>query len=150
MKMNSIWLIVVLLCAPLCLSQEDGVYTKCYEKALIDEDNMLQNNDSDWNRAFNKDASCATLRTTDDDTLCCYMKIKFENEFLDETFTQTGCVEVSIKDVIYEDDGDFEDFLDRKEELIAKESNVDVKSLSIDCSAKFINLFTISLLLFLL
>ena len=105
---------------------------------------------SDWTRAYNDVSSCATLKT-DDDNLCCYMKIKFENEELDETFTQKGCIEIGFNETIdINDDDIFDAFLEYKENRIASVNNVEVDSLDIDCSAKFINIFILSLLLFLL
>ena len=147
MKMNSVYLLFVLLCLPLCLT--DDITQQCSQKSLLNG-NKLINSTTDWDRAYNDVASCATLTTESSDYFCCYMKIKFENEIFDEKFTQRGCIPVSYAYLINDDKDIFRSFLDNKESNISQASNVTVKSLDIDCSAKFINIFTLSLLLFLL
>ena len=151
MKMNSVYLLFVLLCLPLCLTQEydDILAQQCSQKSLLNG-NALIDNKTDWDRAYNDVASCATLTTENSDYFCCYMKIKFKNEVFDEKFTQRGCIPVSYAYLFTDDKDVFRSFLDDKESNISKASNVTVKSLDIDCSAKFINIFTLSLLLFLL
>ena len=151
--MNSIFLLFALLCVPLCLAQdveEKKTSIYCTDKSLLNGNALLYPG-SDVTLAYNKEASCATLQTTSNENICCYMKIKFENEYLDETFTQKGCIEVDLNHTVdINDDDRFEAFLDTKEAEISKASNVTVDKLSIDCSAKFIKIFTLSLLLFLL
>ena len=152
MRMNSVYLLFALLCLPFCLTQDDEneqLKLKCEDKALLSGNRLLKNQ-SDWNRAYNDVASCATLKTDDLSQFCCYMKIKFKNELLDEKFTQKGCIVVTADELVNDDKDIFKNFLEQKETDISSANNVDVKSLSIDCSAKFINIFTLSLLLFLL
>ena len=148
--MNSIYLLFALLCFPLCLAQDETAAVRCSDKSLL-TGNALTNNSADWTRAYNDVASCATLKTDSNDILCCYMKIKFDNDFYDETYTQKGCIEVRVNETVdINDDDRFDTFLENKESQIGKASNVEVDSLDIDCGAKFINIFTLSLLLFLL
>ena len=151
--MNSIFLLFALLCVPLCLAQdveEKKTSIYCTDKSLLNGNALLYPG-SDVTLAYNKEASCATLQTTSNENICCYMKIKFENEYLDETFTQKGCIEVNLNYTVdINDDDRFEAFLDAKEAEISKANNVTVDKLSIDCSAKFIKIFTLSLSLFLL
>ena len=147
--MNSIYLLFALLCFPLCLAQDEAVKVNCSDKSLLTGDALIKDA-TDWTRAYNDVASCATLKT-DNNILCCYMKIKFDNDFYDETYTQKGCIEVRVNETVdINDDDRFDTFLENKESQIAKASNVEIDSLDIDCGAKFINIFTLSLLLFLL
>ena len=148
--MNSIYLLFALLCFPLCLAQDETTAVRCSDKSLLTGD-ALTNNATDWTRAYNDVASCATLKTDSNNILCCYMKIKFDNDFYDETYTQKGCIEVRVNETVdINDDDRFDTFLENKESQIGKASNVEIDSLDIDCGAKFINIFTLSLLLFLL
>ena len=148
--MNSIYLLFALLCFPLCLAQDETAAVRCSDKSLL-TGNELINNATDWTRAYNDVASCATLKTDSNNILCCYMKIKFDNDLYDETYTQKGCIEVRVNETVdINDDDRFDTFLENKESQIGRASNVEVDSLDIDCGAKFINIFTLSLLLFLL
>ena len=149
MKMNSVYLLFALLCFPLCLAQETAL--KCADKTLFSSGYVLLNRTVDLTRAYNDVASCATLKT-DSNVLCCYMKIKFENLDYDQKYTQKGCVEVKTSDYFDINDEDrFDAFLETMEKGINdKNDRLEVDSLDIDCSAKFINIFTLSLLLFLL
>ena len=152
MKIKSVYLLFVLLCFPLWLAQddEDQLIQYCNQKSLL-SGNTFTYIGNDWDRAYNDVASYATLRTENNENFCCYMKIKFENELYDEKYTQWGCIEVSFFNLgSLSDDDVFKAFLDEKETNISRASNVTVKNLDIDCSAKFINIFTLSLLLFLL
>ena len=148
--MNSIYLLFALLCFPLCLAQDETTAVRCSDKSLLTGD-ALTNNATDWTRAYNDVASCATLKTDSNNILCCYMKIKFDNDLYDETYTQKGCIEVRVNETVdMNDDDRFDTFLENKESQIGQASNVEIDSLDIDCGAKFINIFTLSLLLFLL
>ena len=89
MKIKSVYLLFVLLCFPLCLAQddEDQLIQYCNQKSLL-SGNTFTYIGNDWDRAYNDVASYATLRTENNENLCCYMKIKFENELYDEKYTQ--------------------------------------------------------------
>lgn len=152
MKVNYVFLLIVLLAIPFCASQ---IY-KCIDKSLF-EDNYqynLKSNDADINFANNEVASCATLEPSRDDFVCCYIKLKIKNTLYDETYTQKGCQEMNLTTVINEESEDeFSNLLDWVEATINEKNskrNIEVKKLSIDCSSKFIQLAGISLLLLLL
>ena len=148
MKINSLVLLIALIAVPFC-----SAINVCSDKSIMDEDGILNNNQSDLNYAFNEVASCASLTTNSDSAICCYIKLKFKNELLDETFTQKGCIEVEISK-LQSEDPDFDDFLDQTEadieEVNGGENSIDVKSLSIDCSSKYLQLAGLVLLFFFL
>ena len=150
MKINSFLLLIALISAPFC-----SALNSCSEKKIVDIDYTLINTQSDINYAYNEAASCASLKP-DNDALCCYIKIKFKNEKMDETFTQKGCYEVGM-DVfqdIENDAYDFKDFKDNVEKGIEDkyggDDYINVKSLSIDCSSKYLHLAGLALLFFFL
>ena len=71
MKMNSVYLLFVLLCLPLCLTQDvidDIVAQQCSQKSLL-IGNTLTYTGTDWVRAYNDVASCATLRTENNENV---------------------------------------------------------------------------------
>ena len=154
MKINSFVILIALITAPFCLA-----LNKCREKAIIDEEtNKIINIQSDINYAYNEVASCASLQTepdpeTGEETLCCYVKLKFKNELLDETFTQKGCCEVETS-LLVSDDTEFGDLIDIVETDIENnhggDSVIDIKSLSIDCSSKYLHLAGLAILFFFL
>jgi len=149
MKVNYVILLVALLTIPFCVSE---IYS-CSDKAIIDKNFALTKSlDADYTGAYNKVSSCATLSTTNTDTACCYIKLKFKNELYDEKFTHKGCIEVSLENYLLED-ADFDKLIDDTEASINTHNgnrNITVDKLSIDCSSKFIQLAGISLLLLLL
>ena len=152
MKINLIVLLIALIAAPFC-----SALNSCEEKKIVNDDYSLINNQSDVNYAYNEAASCASLNTEKENALCCYIKIKFKNELIDETFTQKGCYEVEM-DVFQKIENDtyddFKEFKDEVEENIENknggEDNIDIKSLSIDCSSKYLHLAGLALLFFFL
>ena len=148
MKINSLVLLIALIAVPFC-----SAINSCSDKSIMDDNGILNNNQSDLNYAFNEVASCASLTTNSDSAICCYIKLKFKNELLDETFTQKGCAEVEIS-TLQSEDPDFDDFLDQTEadieEVNGGENSIDVKSLSIDCSSKYLQLAGLALLFFFL
>ena len=144
MKINSLVLLIALIAVPFC-----SAINVCSDKSIMDEDGILNNNQSDLNYAYNEVASCASLTTNSDSAICCYIKLKFKNEKLDETFTQKGCAEIGIIS-LQSEDPDFDDFLDLAETDIEEINGVDVKSLSIDCSSKYLQLAGLVLLFFFL
>ena len=148
MKINSLVLLIALIAVPFC-----SAINVCSDKSIMDEDGILNNNQSDLNYAYNEVASCASLTTNSDSAICCYIKLKFKNELLDETFTQKGCAELEIS-TLQDEDLDFDDFLEQIEadieEVNGGENSIDVKSLSIDCSSKYFQLAGLVLLFFFL
>ena len=146
MKINSFVLLIAFIAAPFC-----SALNSCQEKKIINDDGTLISNQSDINYAYNEVASCASLQTEEENTICCYVKIKFKNEKMDETFTQKGCGEVGIDELQNDDFGDLIDELETKiESQYGGEDNIDVKSLSVDCSSKYLNFAGLALLFFFL
>ena len=146
MKINLFIIFIALATAPLC-----AALGSCSDKSIFEDTTFKLNSiNSDVNLAYNGDASCATLRpdSTEDGKICCYVKVKFENKDLDETFTQKGCYEFDATDSILNDE--FGEFKDIVEDQIERSNDVDVKDLSIDCNSKFLHLTGIALILFLL
>ena len=145
MQMNSFVVLIVLAVAPFC-----AALGSCSEKTLFSSYYKLSDITTDRTLAYNKAASCATLKPdgTSHGLTCCYIKVKFKNTDYDEKFTQKGCMEFDLTDVIINDN--FDEFKDSVEKYIADQSGVEVKKLSIDCSSKFLHLAGIALIFFLL
>ena len=146
MQVNSMFFLVALLTIPFCTSQ---IYT-CKDKSILNSTYHLTATDGDVEKAYNEVASCATLKTENDEAGCCYLKVKIKNTAYDETYTLKGCHEVSIEQYINED-LDFDDIVDSlKENITRAYSNIEVKKVNLDCSSKFIQFVGLSLLLLLL
>ena len=148
MQVNSMFFLVALLTIPFCTSQ---IYT-CSDKSILNSSYHLVATDGDVEKAYNEVASCATLKTENDEAGCCYLKVKIKNTVYDETYTLKGCHEVSIEQYINED-LDFDDIVDSLEQNITSansKSNIEVKKVNLDCSSKFIQFVGLSLLLLLL
>ena len=147
MQANSMLLLVALLIIPFSTCQ---VY-KCSDKSILNSTYHLVATDGDVELAYNEVASCATLKTENDEAGCCYLKLKIKNIAHDETYTLKGCHEVSIEEYI-NDDLDFDDIVDSLEQNITTAHNniIEVKKVSLDCSSKFIQFVGLSLLFLLL
>ena len=148
MQVNSMFFLVALLTIPFCTSQ---IYT-CKDKSILNSTYHLEATDGDVEKAYNEVASCATLKTENDEAGCCYLKVKIKNTVYDETYTLKGCHEVSIQQYI-DEDLDFDDIVDSLEQNITSansKSNIEVKKVNLDCSSKFIQFVGLSLLLLLL
>ena len=148
MQVNYMFFLVALLTIPFCTSQ---IYT-CKDKSILNSTYHLEATDGDVEKAYNEVASCATLKTENDEAGCCYLKVKIKNTVYDETYTLKGCHEVSIEQYINED-LDFDDIVDSLEQNITSansKSNIEVKKVNLDCSSKFIQFVGLSLLLLLL
>ena len=148
MQVNYMFFLVALLTIPFCTSQ---IYT-CKDKSILNSTYHLEAIDGDVEKAYNEVASCATLKTENDEAGCCYLKVKIKNTVYDETYTLKGCHEVSIEQYINED-LDFDDIVDSLEQNITSansKSNIEVKKVNLDCSSKFIQFVGLSLLLLLL
>ena len=131
---------------------QSGIITDCSGKAIINSDGSLINDPTnDVTLAFNGPASCATL-DPEDDGFCCYIKIKFENDNLEEKFTHKGCyflAQDTYNNITQQDDFDIliED-LEQKFDKINQ--NLTSKTISVDCSSKYLQLVEIALILLLL
>ena len=148
MQVNYMFFLVALLTIPFCTSQ---IYT-CKDKSILNSTYHLEATDGDVEKAYNEVASCATLKTENDEAGCCYLKVKIKNTVYDETYTLKGCHEVSIEQYI-DEDLDFDDIVDSLEGNITSansKSNIEVKKVNLDCSSKFIQFVGLSLLLLLL
>ena len=103
---------------------------------------------------YNKHRSCESLRSSDTDRPnCCYIKLKYKNEYSDKKYTHEGCIEMAL-----ERDGtelDVDDTIDYLEEYFtdnmteAKKEVSDVK-INIDCGSKFLQIALIALIALLL
>ena len=152
MQAKSVFLVALFLIQS-CYSQ---LYT-CQDKSLFEEGSYkLKAADGDVNFAYNEVESCTSLvttETTDEDKyFCCYTKLKIKNKKLDQKFTQKGCVELTLEEII-NPNRKFKDFKKDIEGYIEGNNtnhDIEVKKLDIDCSAKFLHIVGISLLLFLL
>ena len=146
MQVNSMFFLVALLTIPFCTSQ---IY-RCKDKSILNSTYHLVATDGDVENAYNEVASCATLKTENDEAGCCYLKVKIKNTVYDETYTLKGCHEVSIEQYI-DEDRDFDDIVDSlKGNITNANSNIEVKKVNLDCSSKFIQFVGLSLLLLLL
>ena len=148
MQVNYMFFLIALLTIPFCTSQ---IYT-CKDKSILNSTYHLEATDGDVEKAYNEVASCATLKTENDEAGCCYLKVKIKNTVYDETYTLKGCHEVSIQQYI-DEDLDFDDIVDSLEGNITSansKSNIEVKKVNLDCSSKFIQFVGLSLLLLLL
>ena len=134
-------------------------YEYCEDKAILKESgyDLADTYYADKTLAFTDFASCASLKPkAGDDYACCYLKIKFKNELLDEKYTHKGCYAVSTNTVLDEDKFDslFESLEDHEftnPDAANSEDNMIVyKSVSLDCSSKFIQLAGLALLFLLL
>ena len=151
MPKKIIFTIIAMTLVSLTVSQES-----CSDKAILDSNRkLIYNADSDAKRAYNGPASCATLKL-DGGYLCCYLKIKFKNEIYDEKFTHRGCYEITDADIAKNVIGDYDDFdFDTITEGIEgafneKNPNMTAKTVSLDCSSKYLHLAGCALLFMLL
>ena len=131
----------------------------CSDKAILDGYKLIHSDSADKKLAFNEVSSCATLKLNDG-YKCCYIKLKFKNELVDEKFTHEGCYEINYGDVGKhiikgEKDFEFDDLIDDiKSEFNFAYQNSNPrlvsKKITIDCNSKYLYLSGFALLLFLL
>ena len=166
MRANTFLIVVALLAVPFCTN-----LNQCKEKAILEEtprskglDFKIKEIAYDRTYAYNDVASCQSLYAEGDEafgSMCCYIKLKFKNPILDEKFTQKGCFEFNLTRYATEsndkfDFGDYKEWI--KESIEAKDYQmegtekfkVEVKTLDIDCSSKYLHLVGLALILFLL
>ena len=104
-------LISLLILFPITLS--DTTSHACSSKKIINSDGHLSNSpNGDLTLAYNKVGSCISLQTDSDDEVCCYIKIRFKNELLDERFTHKGCQPVQTKYLLEDADPDIDDYIE--------------------------------------
>ena len=166
MRANTFLIVVALLAVPFCTN-----LNQCKEKAILEEtsgskglDFKIKEIAYDRTYAYNDVASCQSLMSEGDaafGSMCCYIKLKFKNPILDEKFTQKGCFEFNLTRYATESDDrfDFGYYKDLIEESIEAKDyydsdgnkfQVEVKTLDIDCSSKYLHLVGLALILFLL
>ena len=109
---------------------------------------------TDYKKAFYHSASCATLTTDDDTSLCCYMKVRYKLDKAKSHYTSRGCVEVSQNSLANSDSfGDmrrsYEDGIKNHyaDDPASTVSDVDV---DIDCNSNFIKFTALAFLMLLL
>ena len=109
---------------------------------------------TDYRKAFYNSASCATLTTDDDTSLCCYMKVRYKLDKAKSHYTSRGCVEVSQNSLANSDSfGDmrrsYEDGIKNHyaDDPASTVSDVDV---DIDCNSNFIKFTALAFLVLLL
>ena len=150
-------LISLLILFPITLS--DTTSHACSWKKIINSDGHLSNSpNGDLTLAYNKVGSCISLQTDNDDEVCCYIKIRFKNELLDERFTHKGCQPVQTKYLLEDADPDIDDYIDSLEidynyvndpDEPDDPYQIEYKSVEIDCISKFLTIGFGLLLLFL-
>ena len=125
-----------------------AVAQTCSEKAILDksESSFTYNEYSDYDGVYHGIASCYSLETGDD-SLCCYIKVKFKNKEADKKFTHKGCY--TLKSEYFNDiDGKIKEI---KEKLSPDNGNIEKVDIKLDCNSKFMRLaglILLSLLLF--
>ena len=119
---------------------------ECASKAIVDDSGYLAGSTyGDYRTTYHGISSCISLRSQDDSG-CCYMKLKFKNKVADKKFTHRGCVVVRDSDW-----ADVTKFVKVTEQLIQeRDTDLEKIDVDIDCNSKFIKLTRIILLSFLL
>ena len=117
----------------------------CDDKQVIDNYVLRKSSYADYKFAYHGVPSCASL-TSDPDTGCCYIKVKFKNEIADEKYTHRGCIQLT-----FEEWSKIDETIQRYETNIPLNNfNVTKVDVDIDCNSKFIKLTGLILLAFLL
>ena len=150
-------LISLLILFPITLS--DTTSHACSWKKIINSDGKLSNSpNGDLTLAYNKVGSCISLQTDNDDEVCCYIKIRFKNELLDERFTHKGCHPVPTSYLLEDATTDIDDYIETLEidydyatdtDELDDPYQIEYKSVEIDCISKFLTVGFGLLLLFL-
>ena len=121
---------------------------ECDDKQVIDKDGgFTKSTYGDYKFAYHGVSSCASL-TSDPNTGCCYIKVKFKNEIADEKYTHRGCIQVT-----FDQWEDIDAYITELENNIAscdQNKNITKVDVDIDCNSKFIKLTGLILLAFLL
>ena len=119
---------------------------ECNDKAILDDNTFIYDTYEDQKCAYHGAASCISLHTEEDDSLCCYMKVKFRNRAADKKFTHKGCVSMLGTNVPV-----IKDYIKNYENTINQQNeNIDKVDIDIDCNSKFIKITGLVLLAFLL
>ena len=109
----------------------------CSTKYILNGNTLKYDAYSDYEAAYHKIASCASLRSTYN-TACCYLRVKFKNNVAGERYTHKGCIEITgnewqnIKSVINSLEGNITSGVSGLE--------LSKRKVSIDCYSKYIKL----------
>ena len=149
MQSKSFLIFSLLLSVAICL--------ECSDKYIVNNStrHLVNANNADVTLAYNDVASCISL-TTAENQVCCYIKIKFENELYDEKFTHKGCISIETRRLLEDAVPDIDDLIELYEECSDykitpnSEDEIIYKNVEIDCSSRFIQIAGFALLLFLL
>ena len=121
---------------------------ECNSKQIFDSSSktLVEDTYLDVKKAFNGVASCISL-ISDDDSLCCYIKIKYKNRKADDKkFTHRGCIQLGYTEL-----QDVKATTKAYEQALESDSeNYKSVDVDIDCNSKFIKLTGLLLLAFLL
>ena len=119
---------------------------ECEDKAILNGNSFLYDTYEDHKSAYHGAASCISLHSDEDNSLCCYMKIKFRNRSADKKFTHRGCIAMLGRDAL-----NMDTYIDQYEENIkTANENIDKVDINIDCNSKFMKITGLVLLAFLL
>ena len=122
----------------------------CSTKTILESNQIpTEYSYADRKVAYNEIASCASLRTAENDQIdnhaCCYLKVKFKNKDADKKFTHKGCIELSLDQM-----GNIDNTIESLESSISTPENIEKVDVDIDCSSKYLKLAGLILLSFLL
>ena len=129
------------------------IFSACGKKEILDSDyKLIYSSVKDYKLAYNDAASCATFSTGNDNTTCCYIKLKFENLMNEEKYTHTGCYELNITSLLDDASLDVEAIIENLETAFntANKNSLESKDIDIDCGSKYIHLASLALLILLL
>ena len=119
---------------------------QCENKKILNDNNFLYDTYEDYTIAYNEAPSCVSLRTEEDNSLCCYIKVKFRNRGADKKFTHKGCAKIYGTNL-----QDIKNYIKNYENSINEENeNIDKVDIDIDCNSKFIKITGLVLLALLL
>ena len=119
---------------------------ECEDKAILNGNNFIYDTYEDQKSAYHGAASCVSLRSDEDNSLCCYMKIKFRNRAADKKFTHRGCIPMLGTNA-----RNMKQFIKEYEQSIKDTNeNIDKVDINIDCNSKFMKITGLVLLAFLL
>ena len=123
-----------------------AVAQTCSEKAILKGSSFIYNEYSDYDGVYHGIASCYSLETGDD-SLCCYIKVKFKNKEADKKFTHKGCYTLTSDDYL----NDIDKTIENLETNLNDDDNIEKVDIKLDCNSKFMRLaglILLSLLLF--
>ena len=146
MKNKILFFISLVLTLFVTVKSEYTLGNVCNTKRILDGNSrLIYDGYADHKSAFNGIGSCISLHSNDN-TACCYIKVKYKNKEADKKFTHRGCIEITadewqdIKNVIKGLEGN----------ITHQNITVEKQDVEIDCHSKLIKLTGLILLAFLL